>query len=50
MEREDQLARLLRENYDEAQGFMFSKPVDSFNAGRLVAKLLDASGGSESAE
>ena len=41
VEREDQLARLVGENCDEAQGFMFSKPMDSFNAGRLIAKLLD---------
>ncbi|MCM0754788.1 EAL domain-containing protein [Desulfovibrio aminophilus] len=44
VEREDQLERLARENCDEAQGFLFSKPVDGFNAGRLIARLLGDGG------
>ncbi|WP_449242240.1 sensor domain-containing protein [Desulfovibrio sp.] len=44
VEREDQLERLACENCDEAQGFLFSKPVDGFNAGRLIARLLGDGG------
>lgn len=39
VESEDQLRHLVTEHCDEAQGYMFSKPVDSYKAGRLIDKL-----------
>jgi len=44
VEREDQLERLRLADCDKAQGFMFSRPVDSLAAGRLIHDSLERAG------
>jgi len=39
VEREEQLQRLLDEHCDEAQGYMFSKPLDALATAKVIEDL-----------